>query len=108
MGRYWVWDLKEVGGFSVLCWGMLLALSAYVPQRSWLAVLLLALAGNIVVGLSWFVPPLVAKLQAQGATPWAHALILGTFLVAQLVVAALALLPPGRLNSGRFRLDVKV
>jgi len=103
MGRYWGWDLKEVGGFSVLCWGLLLALCTYALERWWLAVLLLALAWNVVVGLSWFGPALVAKQQAQGTTPWAYALILGAFLVAQLLVGVLALFPPGWLNARRLR-----
>jgi hypothetical protein len=112
LGRYWGWDLKEVGGFSVLCWGVLLALCAYALERYalerwWLAVLLVALAGNVVVGLSWFGPGLVAKQQMQGTTPWAYAIVLGAFLLAQLVVAVLALLPPGRLNAGRIRFEVK-
>jgi hypothetical protein len=107
LGRYWGWDLKELGGLSVLCWGVLLALCAYALERWWLAVLLLGVAGNVVVGLSWFGPGLVAKQQAQGATPWAYALVLGAFLLAQLVVGALALLPPGRLSAWRVRFEVK-
>jgi hypothetical protein len=101
MGRYWGWDLKEVGGLSVLCWGVLLALCAYTLERWSLAVLLLAVAGNVVVGLSWFGPGLVAMQQTQGTTPWAYALVLGAFLLAQLLVGLLALLPPGRLNPRR-------
>ena len=107
LGRYWGWDLKEVGGFSVLCWGVLLALCAYALERWWLPVLLLAVAGNVVVGLSWFGPALVAKQQMQGTTPWAYALVLGAFLLAQLVVGVLALLPPGRLNAWRVGFQLK-
>jgi ABC-type transport system involved in cytochrome c biogenesis permease subunit len=99
LGRYWGWDLKEVGGFSVLCWAVLLALCVYAQRRWWLPVLLLAVAGTVVVSLSWFGPPLLAERQMLGTTPWAWALVLGAFLVAQLVVGVLALLPPGRLKT---------
>jgi hypothetical protein len=52
--RYWGWDYVEVGGLGILTW-LLLFLAAgstrIIPAR---ALMLMAIAGNIVVTLGWF------------------------------------------------------
>jgi hypothetical protein len=65
LGRYWGWDLKEIGGAAVTAWSGLMLCAALFPPTArrqsdaTAAVMLLGVAGNIVVSLSWFGPPLV-------------------------------------------------
>jgi Cytochrome C assembly protein len=100
LGRYWTWDLREVGGLAVLVWGCLLVWWLRRGRTIGVAGMVVAVMGNAVVALSWFGPPLVTKL-GYGAAPWAHGLLLGAFIVAQLLVASAALLPAGRLTERR-------
>lgn len=101
LGRYWGWDLREIGGLAVLAWGCLLFWWMRTPRGAGVAGMVVALMGNAVVALSWFGPPLVRKLGTYGAAPWTHGLLLGAFIVAQLLVASAALLPAGRLTARR-------
>jgi hypothetical protein len=100
LGHYWGWDLREVGGLAVMAWGCLLVWWLRRGRAIGVAGMVLAVMGNAVVALSWFGPPLVTKV-GYGAAPWAHGLLLGAFIVAQLVVASAALLPAGGLNARR-------
>jgi hypothetical protein len=66
LGRYWGWDLKEVGGIAVTAWsGLMLCAALFGPPTgrrqngATAALILLGVGGNIVVSLSWFGPPLV-------------------------------------------------
>jgi hypothetical protein len=88
MGRYWGWDAKEIGGLAVLAasgMSMLAALGGRRSQRSERAdgVLLAGIAGNIVVSLSWFGPPLIST--GRGGVP-AYGPYLLAFVVIQVVL----------------------
>src|SRR2546423_1560315 len=63
LGRYWGFDLKEIGGAAVILWSVLLvamALHAARCSTRMTGLLLASLAGNIVVSLSWFGPGLTS------------------------------------------------
>ncbi|MFI5382211.1 MAG: cytochrome c biogenesis protein CcsA [Tepidisphaerales bacterium] len=96
-GRYWGWDLKEIGGLSVLAWASLVAWCLHRRWISGMAAMLTAITGNIVVSLSWFGPGIAgAGLRAYGFGP-TYGVLLG-FIACQLVVASAGLLPPGGFN----------
>lgn len=52
-GRYWGWDVKEVGGLAVLSW-LLLGLATQLCRVGTHAAMILSVGGNIVVALAWF------------------------------------------------------
>src|SRR5258706_7003946 len=88
LGRYWGFDLKEIGGAAVIVWSVLLvAMAVHAARRSsrMTGLLLASLAGNIVVSLSWFGP----GLTSGGPTfaPMSGPL-LATFVLLQLVLMA--------------------
>jgi hypothetical protein len=95
LGRFWGWDLREVGGLGVLAWDALL-LAVLLSRRAALPALLLGVAGNMVVSLCWFGPNLVAGRYSYGILTSLSFLLVG-FLVAQLVLLCLAFVPAGRL-----------
>jgi hypothetical protein len=93
LGRYWGWDLKEVGGAAVTAWSGLMLCAALFPppaarrqSGATAALILLGVAGNIVVSLSWFGPPLVMGT-ARGPAP-AYGPYLLAFVAVQLVLMA--------------------
>jgi Cytochrome C assembly protein len=91
LGRAWGWDPREVGGFGVL---LCVGLSAVALRRGARAGMAVAVAGNVAAGLAWLAPPL---LDTKGSYGFAAGVgfALGAFVAAQLLVMALALLPPG-------------
>ncbi|ADG65876.1 cytochrome c assembly protein [Planctopirus limnophila DSM 3776] len=100
-GRFWGWDPKENGALMIVLWNAL-ALHArwggLVKERG-LAVL--AVMGNIVVSWSWFgVNELGVGLHSygfkEGTLFW-----LGLFVLSQLVVVMLGLVPKGFWWSAR-------
>lgn len=102
MGRWWAWDPKEIGGLCVLAWaGVLLqcfGLRQSTPQTRMFG----ALIGNIVAALAWFGPHLLGVgLQAYGYEQSAPRMMLGGFLMAQIFLVYLVLLPAGALRFGR-------
>jgi hypothetical protein len=85
MGRYWGWDAKEIGGLAVLAASGLSVMAALARHRTERAdgVLLAGIAGNIVVSLSWFGPPLIS--QGRGVNE-AYGLYLLIFVAIQVVM----------------------
>jgi len=53
-GRYWGWDVKEVGGLAVVTWQVCFLFSHRLACVSARGLLVLSLLGNIVVTLGWF------------------------------------------------------
>jgi ABC-type transport system involved in cytochrome c biogenesis permease subunit len=92
-GRFWGWDPKENGALIIVLWNVLVLHSRWgglVKQRG-LAVL--AVAGNIAVGWSWFgVNELGVGLHSYGFTEGVLQ-TLGIFILAQLAIIGLGLLP---------------
>jgi len=101
LGRWWAWDPKEIGGACVLAWsGVLLQCfrsRASTPQ----SLMLLGVMGNIVVALSWF-GPLLSPGHSYGHAPALYGGLLGGFLIAQIVLVYLAMLPAGALRLHGF------
>jgi hypothetical protein len=93
LGRYWGWDLREIGGLAVL---MSSALSLWAARSGGRfratggqvgAVILGGIAGNIIVSLSWFGPPLAEAGRRGGRAP-AYGPYLIAFVVVQVVLFA--------------------
>ncbi|MDB5293342.1 MAG: cytochrome biosis protein [Phycisphaerales bacterium] len=103
LGRWWAWDPKEIGGICVLAWSWVL----YRCFRSWhstpQARMCIAVMGNMVVALAWFGPVLPPGLHTYGDPSSLGGMLLGGFLIAQMLVIYLTLLPAGVLRPGRFR-----
>jgi hypothetical protein len=95
LGRAWGWDPLEVGGMSVLIWYGLMMLCLLRRQSDGRAEMLLGVAGNAVVSLSWFGAGMLAARRTYGFTlSWAVCLLIG-FVLLQVVMACLALAPVG-------------
>ncbi len=101
LGRWWAWDPKEIGGACVLAWSAVLLQCfrsrASTPQ----SLTLLGVMGNIVVALSWFGPALLSPSHSYGYPPALYGGLLGGFLIAQILLVYLALLPAGTLRLRR-------
>jgi hypothetical protein len=97
LGRYWDWDLREVGGLGVAVWNclMLLCLLRFLWNER--MGILMGVGGNVVVSLSWFGPNLVAGPHSNGAIPGYVPILLVAFVIAQLLLLGAALVPVGRL-----------
>jgi hypothetical protein len=94
LGRYWGWDLREIGGLAVLTSSGLSLWAARSggrfratggPQAAG-AVMLAGIAGNIIVSLSWFGPRLV-EAGHRGGTP-RYGPYLVAFVAVQVVLLA--------------------
>jgi hypothetical protein len=99
LGRFWGWDLREIGGLSVLAWNALLAVWLWRRSSGGRTAMLLGALGNIVVCLSWFGP----ALAAQGHSYGQGGLVAGVFgfVALQLVLLTAALVPEGWLTRQR-------
>ena len=107
LGRYWGWDLREIGGLAVLTssalslWAALSGRFRATGRRAD-AVVLAGIAGNIIVSLSWFGPPLVEAGRRDGAPRYGPYLL--TFVAVQVVLlsfAAAASMMQARATTGR-------
>ena len=92
-GRFWGWDPKENGALIIVLWCALILHARWgglVKQRGLMA---LAVFGNVVTAWSWFGTNMLGVgLHSYGFT---NAAFLGllTFVISQLVLIALVLLP---------------
>jgi len=92
-GRFWGWDPKENGALLVVLWNALILharLGKVIRERGLMA---MAIGGNIVTSLAWFgVNMLGVGLHAYGFTE-KGAMALGGFILSQVLLAGLCLLP---------------
>jgi ABC-type transport system involved in cytochrome c biogenesis permease subunit len=92
-GRFWGWDPKENGALMIVLWNALVLHARWggiVKDRGLAA---LAIGGNIMVAWSWFgVNELGVGLHSYGFTEGVL-MALGIFILTQLAVVALALMP---------------
>jgi Cytochrome C assembly protein len=95
LGRFWGWDLREIGGLVVLAWDVVLAVFFLRgwPRGGERLAGLLAVAGNVVVALAWFGPAVVAPPRSYGPSLLAFWLLL--FTGSQVAVLAAGLAPAG-------------
>ena len=54
MGRYWAWDLKEVGGFLVLSWALLLCVVQSWKRTPYSILVLMGILANAITAWAWF------------------------------------------------------
>ncbi|ATC62866.1 cytochrome C biogenesis protein [Nibricoccus aquaticus] len=98
-GRFWGWDPKENGALIIVIWNAIILHARWgglVKQRGIMA---LAVFGNIVTGWSWFGTNLLeVGLHSYGFTD-NGAKTLAIFVIAQLAIIALALIPLERWRS---------
>jgi len=95
-GRFWGWDPKENGAVLIVLW-CAITLHArwggFIRQRG---LMIMALFGNIVTSFSWFgVNMLGVGLHSYGFMDGAFEVLAG-FIVSQLVLVGLSLLPRRR------------
>jgi ABC-type transport system involved in cytochrome c biogenesis permease subunit len=92
-GRFWGWDPKENGALIIVIWNAIILHARWgglVKQRGLMA---LAVFGNVVTGWSWFGTNLLeVGLHSYGFTE-SGAKTLAIFVLAQLCIIALALIP---------------
>jgi len=92
-GRFWGWDPKENGALIIVLWNAIILHARWgglVKQRGLMA---LAVFGNIVTGWSWFGTNLLeVGLHSYGFTD-NGARTLAIFVIVQLAIIALALIP---------------
>jgi len=98
-GRFWGWDPKENGALIIVIWNAIILHARWgglVRRRGLMA---LAIFGNIVTSWSWFgVNMLGVGLHSYGFMDKAFPWLVG-FVVSQLVLIALANLPPEKWRS---------
>ena len=69
-GRYWGWDLKEVGGLAVILWQVTFVAAHWFMRRNEQVLVLMSLLGNVVVGMAWFGSNFLTETQAYGTMAW--------------------------------------
>jgi hypothetical protein len=94
-GRYWSWDVKEIGGLCVIVWLVFYLLAHRFFKGSARGILTISMLGNIVVSVAWFGPQLNG-LQQYGTFSQS---ILLMAVVANLVFFAIGYCPAGWLRS---------
>jgi len=99
LGRLWGWDVKELGGLAVLAWYGVMLAGLRWRRSGWLAGMLVGVTGNIVVSLSWFGAALLAPLHSYGYPAFGPFLF--GFVITQLLILLLALVPAGRMVRQR-------
>jgi cytochrome c-type biogenesis protein CcsB len=100
-GRFWGWDPKENGALLIVLWCAVILHArwgGFIRQRG---LMIMCLIGNIITSFSWFgVNMLGVGLHSYGfmnkAMPW-----LAGFMIANLVLAAIASFPKERWKSFR-------
>ncbi len=100
LGRWWGWDAREIGGIHVLTWGFIMFQAFTAKAASAQARICLAVVANAVVAVSWFGPFLPGGAHSYGSSSTSIGMFLGAFLIVQMMVVYLTLLPAGRLSSG--------
>jgi ABC-type transport system involved in cytochrome c biogenesis permease subunit len=93
-GRFWGWDPKENGALLIVLWNAITLHArwgGYVRERG---MALMAVFGNVITSLSWFgVNMLGVGLHSYGFMDKAFGPLLA-FIVSQLVIIGLGLIPP--------------
>jgi ABC-type transport system involved in cytochrome c biogenesis permease subunit len=92
-GRFWGWDPKENGALLIVLWNAIILHARWGGMVKDRGLALLAIGGNIVTAWSWFgVNQLGVGLHSYGFTQGV-VLALGIFVLSQLTIIAVGLLP---------------
>ncbi len=92
-GRFWGWDPKENGALIIVLWNALVLHARWGKMVGDRGMAILVVLGNIVVSWSWFgVNELGVGLHSYGFTE-GRLKMLGLFVISQLIVALIGLLP---------------
>jgi ABC-type transport system involved in cytochrome c biogenesis permease subunit len=92
-GRFWGWDPKENGALLIVMWNAIILHSRWGGLIGERGLAVMSVFGNIVFSLSWFgVNMLGVGLHSYGFMDRAFGTLM-TFIVSQLVVMALGMLP---------------
>jgi ABC-type transport system involved in cytochrome c biogenesis permease subunit len=98
-GRFWGWDPKENGALIIVLWNALILHARWGGLVRERGLMNLAIVGNIVTSWSWFGTNMLGiGLHSYGFMSGAF-LWLGGFIVSQLVLVGLGLLPADRWRS---------
>jgi ABC-type transport system involved in cytochrome c biogenesis permease subunit len=93
-GRFWGWDPKENGALLIVLWNAIILHSRWGGYARERGIMAMAIFGNVITSLSWFgVNMLGVGLHSYGFMDkafWA----LSAFILSQLALVALAILPP--------------
>ncbi|WP_437226464.1 cytochrome c biogenesis protein CcsA [Planctomicrobium sp. SH661] len=92
-GRFWGWDPKENGALIIVLWNALVLHARWGGMVRDRGLAILAILGNIVTSWSWFgVNELGVGLHSYGFTEGRLRMLL-LFVISQLVIAGIGLLP---------------
>ena len=69
-GRYWGWDIKEVGGLAVILWQFMFLAAHWFARRNEQVLLLISILGNVVIGMAWFGTNLLSATQTYVTPGW--------------------------------------
>jgi hypothetical protein len=89
-GRYWGWDIKEVGGVAVISWQLTFVASHWFVRHSEQkaqVLVLISIFGNAVVAMAWFGSNLLTG--TSGVVGWL-ALVIAVMVNCALFIAGLA------------------
>ncbi|MBL9187397.1 MAG: cytochrome c biogenesis protein CcsA [Opitutaceae bacterium] len=100
-GRFWGWDPKENGALMIVIWNAIILHARWgglVKQRG---IMVLAIGGNIITAWSWFGTNMLGVgLHSYGFTDAAFVALAG-FVVSQLAIIGLGLIPLDKWRSFR-------
>jgi hypothetical protein len=88
-GRYWGWDMREVGGLAVVLWQLTFLAAHWFVQRNERVLVLMSIWGNVVVGWAWFGVNFILEAKSYGTAAWTT-LVIALTVHCALFVAGLA------------------
>ena len=88
-GRYWDWDMKEVGGLAVILWQLIFVAAHWFVRRKEQVLMLMSFLGNMVVGWAWFGVSFLLETKTYGTGAWS-ALIIALVINCAVFVAGFA------------------
>ena len=92
-GRFWGWDPKENGALGIVLWNAIVLHARWGGYARERGTAVLAVFGNVVTSLSWFgVNMLGVGLHSYGFMDKAFGILIG-FIISQLVIIGLGLVP---------------
>lgn len=97
-GRYWGWDIKEVGGLAVILWQLTFVSAHWFVRRNEQLLVLISIFGNGVVAMAWFGSNLLSGTQASGTLGWVG-LVIALAINGALFIAGFA--PAGWLRRSK-------